>query len=163
PASERDALSGRRRERHDTPLEFRSSLAECAYAYDTRPGRLQSQSRWKLLFERRASSHQHQNLTLHIMTDHILPLASLPSHSPLGQTLEQPLLLGLFLPIHNGGWTMSTLPRGTDWTFDYNAALTKQAEQLGFDLAFGPAHWLSKGGFGGETKYREQSLDAFIA
>jgi len=97
------------------------------------------------------------------MTDHILPLSSLPSHSPLGQTLAQPLLLGLFLPIHNGGWTMSTLPRGTDWTFDYNATLTKKAEQLGFDLAFGPAHWLSKGGFGGETKYREQSLDAFIA
>ncbi len=91
------------------------------------------------------------------------PLSSLPAGSPLGQALTQPLLLGLFLPIHNGGWTMSTLPRDTDWSFDYNAALTRQAEQLGFELAFGPAHWLSKGGFGGETRYREQSLDAFIA
>ena len=58
---------------------------------------------------------------------------------------------------------MSTLPRGTDWRFDYNARLTRRAEELGFDLVFGPAHWLSKGGFGGETNYRETSLDAFIA
>ncbi|MDO9438471.1 LLM class flavin-dependent oxidoreductase [Hydrogenophaga sp.] len=92
-----------------------------------------------------------------------LPLSQLPAESPLGRALEQPFLLGLFLPIHNGGWTMSTLPRGTDWTFDYNARLTQRAEALGFDLVFGPAHWLSKGGFGGETHYRETSLDAFIA
>ena len=97
------------------------------------------------------------------MTDTTRPLSSLPATSPLGQALTQPLLLGLFLPIHNGGWTMSTLPRATDWSFDYNAALTRQAEQLGFELAFGPAHWLGKGGFGGETRYRETSLDAFIA
>ena len=85
------------------------------------------------------------------------------SASPLGQALRQPMLIGLFLPIHNGGWTMSTLPRGTDWTFEYNSRLTRRAEALGFDLVFGPAHWLSKGGFGGETRYRETSLDAFIA
>ncbi len=90
-------------------------------------------------------------------------LAHLPPDSPLGQAARQPLLLGLFLPIHNGGWTMSTLPRDTDWTFKYNARLTQRAEALGFDLVFGPAHWLSKGGFGGETRYRETSLDAFIA
>jgi FMNH2-dependent dimethyl sulfone monooxygenase len=83
--------------------------------------------------------------------------------SPLGQALRQPMLIGLFLPIHNGGWTMSTLPRGTDWTFAYNARLTQRAEALGLDLVFGPAHWLPKGGFGGETRYRETSLDAFIA
>jgi dimethylsulfone monooxygenase len=82
--------------------------------------------------------------------------------SPLGQALRQPMLIGLFLPIHNGGWTMSTLPRDTDWTFAYNARLTQRAEALGFDLVFGPAHWLPKGGFGGETRYRETSLDAFI-
>jgi FMNH2-dependent dimethyl sulfone monooxygenase len=83
--------------------------------------------------------------------------------SPLGQALRQPMLIGLFLPIHNGGWTMSTLPRGTDWTFAYNARLTQRSEALGFDLVFGPAHWLPKGGFGGETNYRETSMDAFIA
>ena len=52
------------------------------------------------------------------------------SESPLSGVLAQPLLLGLFLPIQNGGWSASTLPRTTDWTFDYNAALTREAEAL---------------------------------
>jgi FMNH2-dependent dimethyl sulfone monooxygenase len=89
-------------------------------------------------------------------------LAPFAADSPLALALQQPMLLGLFLPIHNGGWSMSTLPRGTDWTFEYNSRLTRQAEALGFELVFGPAHWLSKGGFGGETRYRETSLDAFV-
>ncbi|MDR5759213.1 LLM class flavin-dependent oxidoreductase [Caballeronia sp. LZ035] len=83
--------------------------------------------------------------------------------SPLAAAFAQPLMLGLFLPIQNGGWSISTLPRGTDWRFDYNARLTKQAEALGFDLVFGLAQWLGKNGHGGALKYREQSLDAFIA
>jgi len=97
------------------------------------------------------------------MSDIFPHVPDLPAASPLGQALRQPFLLGLFLPIHNGGWTMSSLARGTDWRFDYNARLTQQAEAWGFDLVFGPAHWLSKGGFGGRTRYRETSLDAFIA
>ena len=40
---------------------------------------------------------------------------------------EQPLLLGLFLPIQAGGWSASTLPRTTDWNFDYNLALVQKA------------------------------------
>ncbi len=83
--------------------------------------------------------------------------------SPLSRVLRQPLLLGLFLPIQDGGWTPSTLPRTTTWTFDYNAALTRRAEELGFDLVFGLAQWTSKGGYGGTTRYREQSLDSFMA
>jgi len=82
--------------------------------------------------------------------------------SPLSRVLRQPLLLGLFLPIQDGGWSPSTLPRSTTWTYDYNAALTLRAEALGFDLVFGLAQWTSKGGYGGVTKYREQSLDSFI-
>ena len=57
--------------------------------------------------------------------------------SPLSQALRQPLMLGLFLPIQAGGWSASTLPRTTDWGFDYNAALVRQAEDLGFNLVFG--------------------------
>jgi hypothetical protein len=45
--------------------------------------------------------------------------------SPLSQALRQPLMLGLFPPIQAGGWSASTLPRTTDWTFDYNAALVR--------------------------------------
>jgi FMNH2-dependent dimethyl sulfone monooxygenase len=82
--------------------------------------------------------------------------------SPLSRVLRQPLLMGLFLPIQDGGWTPSTLPRTTTWTFDYNAALTLQAEELGFDLVFGLAQWASKGGYGGAMKYREISLDSFM-
>ncbi|SAK98816.1 luciferase-like monooxygenase [Caballeronia arationis] len=83
--------------------------------------------------------------------------------SPLHAAFAQPLMLGLFLPIQNGGWSISTLPRSTDWRFDYNARLTRTAEALGFDLVFGLAQWLGKDGHGGSLKYREQSLDAFIA
>ncbi len=82
--------------------------------------------------------------------------------SPLSRILQQPLMLGLFLPIQNGGWTPSTLPRTTDWTFDYNAGLTRTAETLGFDLVFGLAQWTPKGGHGGETKFRETSIDSFM-
>ncbi|HVX56793.1 MAG TPA: LLM class flavin-dependent oxidoreductase [Candidatus Saccharimonadales bacterium] len=82
--------------------------------------------------------------------------------SPLSRILHQPLMLGLFLPVQSGGWSASLLPRTTDWCFDYNAALTKRAEQLGFDLVFGLAQWAPKGGYGGISKYREDSLDPFI-
>lgn len=83
--------------------------------------------------------------------------------SPLSAALRQPLMLGLFLPIQAGGWTPSTLPRTTRWTWDYNLALARQAEALGFDLVFGLAQWTSKNGYGGAIKYRETSLDAFVA
>ncbi|ABE33580.1 luciferase-like monooxygenase family protein [Paraburkholderia xenovorans LB400] len=82
--------------------------------------------------------------------------------SPLSRALSQPLMLGLFLPIQSGGWSMSTLPRTTDWSFDYNARLTRKAEALGFDLVFGLAQWLGKDGHGGTTRYRRDSLDSFI-
>ncbi|MCW0210495.1 MAG: LLM class flavin-dependent oxidoreductase [Achromobacter sp.] len=83
--------------------------------------------------------------------------------SPLARVLRQPFILGLFLPIQDGGWTPSTLPRTTTWTFDYNARLTQRAEALGFDLVFGLAQWASHGGYGGKTRYREISLDSFMA
>jgi FMNH2-dependent dimethyl sulfone monooxygenase len=80
--------------------------------------------------------------------------------SPLTQAFRQPLLLGLFLPIQAGGWSASMLPRTTDWSFDYNADLVRQIEDLGFDLAFGLSQWLPKGGYGGVLD--GQALDSFI-
>lgn len=68
--------------------------------------------------------------------------------SPLASAFRQPAMLGLFLPTFHGGWSASTLPRGTDWSFDYNARLVTRAEKIGFDLAFGYALWLPKGGQG---------------
>jgi FMNH2-dependent dimethyl sulfone monooxygenase len=83
--------------------------------------------------------------------------------SPLSRALRQPLMLGLFLPLQTGGWSQSTLPRGTDWSFAYNLELTRRAEEWGFDIAFGLSQWLPKGGFGGETGYRENFLDPFVS
>ena len=82
--------------------------------------------------------------------------------SPFARIMRQPLLLGMFLPIQSGGWSPSSLPRSTSWEFDYNARLTQRAEALGFDLAFGLAQWMGKGGTGGAIRFREQSLDPFI-
>jgi dimethylsulfone monooxygenase len=80
--------------------------------------------------------------------------------SPLSQAFRQPLLLGLFLPIQAGGWSASSLPRTTTWTFDYNSALTRRAEQLGFDLVFALSQWLPKGGYGGV--FTGDALDSFV-
>jgi FMNH2-dependent dimethyl sulfone monooxygenase len=80
--------------------------------------------------------------------------------SPLSQALKQPVLLGLFLPIQAGGWSASTLPRTTDWSFEYNKALVLQAEALGFDLIFALSQWLPKGGYGGV--FNGQALDSFV-
>ncbi|MFG1403349.1 LLM class flavin-dependent oxidoreductase [Xanthobacter sediminis] len=82
--------------------------------------------------------------------------------SPLARAARQPLMLGLFLPTQTGGYSQSTYPRGTRWDFDYNKALTLKAESHGFDFVFSLQQWLPKGGFGGETHYRENFLDPFI-
>ena len=95
----------------------------------------------------------------------MLPMPASPltfPESPISRIMKQPMLLGLFLPIQSGGWSPSTLPRTTSWEFEYNARLAKQAEDFGFDLAFGLAQWIGKGGIGGEMRFREQSLDPFI-
>jgi dimethylsulfone monooxygenase len=81
--------------------------------------------------------------------------------SPISRALEQPLLLGLFLPIQAGGWSASTLPRTTDWNFDYNLALVEKAEALGFDLVFALSQWLPKGGYGGV--FNGEALDSFMS
>lgn len=79
--------------------------------------------------------------------------------TPLERIAAQPLMLGLFLPIQNGGWTPSLAPRGTSWTFDYNVQVTVRADELGFDLVFGLAQWVGAGGYGGKTHYRETTID----
>jgi FMNH2-dependent dimethyl sulfone monooxygenase len=83
--------------------------------------------------------------------------------SPLSRVLRQPLILGLFLPVYDGGWSPSATPRTTTWTYPYNEALALKAEALGFDLLFGPAEWVSHGGYGGDIRFRENSIDPFIA
>ncbi len=84
------------------------------------------------------------------------------SLTPLEAAKQNPLMMGLFLPIQSGAWSPSTAPRETSWTFDYNAKCTVRAEEFGFDLVFGLAQWLGKGGYGGEMKFREMSTDPLM-
>jgi FMNH2-dependent dimethyl sulfone monooxygenase len=90
------------------------------------------------------------------------PSQSQDPSSPLSRALQQPFTLGLFLPIHKGAWTPSAAERTTTWKFDYNMKLAQTAEALGFDLVFGFAQWLSKGGLGGRINFRDQSIDPFM-
>jgi FMNH2-dependent dimethyl sulfone monooxygenase len=83
--------------------------------------------------------------------------------SPLRRLPDHKLLLGLFLPMQQGAWSPSRAPRTTSWTFDYIARCTTMAEALGFDLTFGLAQWLGKGGYGGEMHFREHEVDPIIA
>lgn len=83
--------------------------------------------------------------------------------SPLGRLPDHKLLLGLFLPMQQGAWSPSKAPRSTSWTFDYITRCATTAEALGFDLVFGLAQWLGKGGYGGEMHFREHEVDPIIA
>lgn len=82
--------------------------------------------------------------------------------TPLQLAMRNELMLGLFLPLQSGAWTPSLAPRGTSWAFDYNRQCTIRAEQLGFDLVFGLAQWLGKGGYGGEMQFRAKSSDPLL-
>ena len=83
--------------------------------------------------------------------------------SPLSVAASQPLMLGLFLPTQNGGFSQSLYPRDTRWDFEFNRALVTRAESAGFDFVFGLQQWVRQGGFGGEMHYRENFLDPFIS
>jgi FMNH2-dependent dimethyl sulfone monooxygenase len=85
-----------------------------------------------------------------------------PVLKPLEEAKKNKLMLGLFLPLQSGAWSPSTAPRGTSWTFDYNSRCTVRAEELGFDLVFGLAQWMGKGGYGGEMKFRESATDPLM-
>lgn len=82
--------------------------------------------------------------------------------SPLTRLNQKDFILGLFLPMQEGAWSPSTAPRSTSWTFDYIKECTIRAEALGFDLVFGLAQWLGKGGYGGKMNFREHELDPIV-
>jgi FMNH2-dependent dimethyl sulfone monooxygenase len=83
--------------------------------------------------------------------------------SPLRRLPDHKLLLGLFLPMQQGAWSPSKAPRSTSWEFGYIARCATLAEAFGFDLVFGLAQWLGKGGYGGEMHFREHEVDPIIA
>ena len=89
-------------------------------------------------------------------------LSSVDGLRPLERAARHRLMLGLFIPLQQGAWSPSTWTRGTSWTFEYNAECTVRAEELGFDLVFGLAQWLGKGGYGGRMRFRENAADPLL-
>jgi FMNH2-dependent dimethyl sulfone monooxygenase len=81
---------------------------------------------------------------------------------PLERAGRHRLMLGLFIPLQQGAWSPSTWSRGTSWSFEYNAECAVRAEELGFDLVFGLAQWLGKGGYGGEMQFRANATDPLL-
>jgi len=90
------------------------------------------------------------------------PDLTLDGSTGLERAARNKLMMGLFIPLQQGAWSPSTAPRGTHWGFEYNADCTVRAEELGFDLVFGLAHWLPKGGFGGKMEFRENTTDPLL-
>jgi dimethylsulfone monooxygenase len=89
-------------------------------------------------------------------------LSTIDGLRPLERAARHRLMLGLFIPLQQGAWSPSTWPRGTSWSFPYNAECAVRAEELGFDLVFGLAQWLPKGGYGGAMKFRENATDPLL-
>lgn len=79
--------------------------------------------------------------------------------SPLSRAARRPLMLGLFLPLQTGAFSPSTLPRATQWDFEYNRHLTQLAERSGFEFIFGLQQWVGKGGFGGSHGFRDAAVE----
>jgi pyrimidine oxygenase len=67
--------------------------------------------------------------------------------------------LGIFLPIANGGWILSSTAPRLDGSYEYNRRTALLAEEAGLDFIMSMAKWR---GFGGSTEHWRQSLDSQI-
>jgi pyrimidine oxygenase len=67
--------------------------------------------------------------------------------------------IGVFLPIANGGWIMSSNAPKLDGSYAYNRQTAVLADELGLDFALSMAKWR---GYGGATGHWDVSLDAQI-
>lgn len=84
------------------------------------------------------------------MTDTALRRAPLPSDRG-GKDL------GLFLPIANGGWILSSSAPKLDGSYAYNREVAKLADECGYDFIMSMAKWR---GYGGVTQHWRYSLDS---
>lgn len=66
--------------------------------------------------------------------------------------------LGVFLPIGNNGWIISTTSPQYMPTFDLNRTVTQKAERFGFDFALS---MIKLHGFGGPSHYWDHNLESF--
>jgi pyrimidine oxygenase len=66
--------------------------------------------------------------------------------------------IGVFIPIGNNGWLISTTSPQYRPSFDLNRAVTLKAEQYGFDFALS---MIKLRGFGGPSRYWDFNLESF--
>ncbi|EIZ81010.1 luciferase family protein [Novosphingobium sp. Rr 2-17] len=65
--------------------------------------------------------------------------------------------LGIFMPMANGGWILSSTAPTLDGSYDYNLKAAKLAEDAGLDFIMAMAKYR---GYGGETEHWRYSLDS---
>ncbi|HEY6716071.1 MAG TPA: pyrimidine utilization protein A, partial [Reyranella sp.] len=66
--------------------------------------------------------------------------------------------IGVFIPIGNNGWLISsTSPQYTP-SFDLNREVVLRAERYGFDFALS---MIKLRGFGGKSRYWDDNLESF--
>ena len=66
--------------------------------------------------------------------------------------------LGVFLPIGNNGWLISTTSPQYMPTFDLNKTIAQKAERFGFDFALS---MIKLRGFGGPSEFWDHNLESF--
>ena len=66
--------------------------------------------------------------------------------------------LGVFIPIGNNGWLISTTSPQYKPTFDLNKAIVDKAEGFGFDFALS---MIKLHGFGGPSQFWDYNLESF--
>jgi pyrimidine oxygenase len=66
---------------------------------------------------------------------------------------------GIFLPMANGGWILSSNAPPLDGSYEYNYKVAMLAEQHGFDFIMSMAKWR---GYGGVTQHWRYSLESQV-
>jgi pyrimidine oxygenase len=66
--------------------------------------------------------------------------------------------LGIFLPVANNGWILSSSAPADPPTFDLNTWIAQEAERRGFHFLLAQSVWR---GHGGETRFWDDSLEGF--
>jgi len=68
--------------------------------------------------------------------------------------------VGVFIPIGNNGWLISTTSPQFKPSFDLNKAVVERAERYGLDFALS---MIKLRGFGGPSEFWDYSLDSFTS
>src|SRR5262250_3976989 len=66
--------------------------------------------------------------------------------------------IGVFIPIGNNGWLISTTSPQYMPTFDLNKQIVQKAEHYGFDFALS---MIKLRGFGGKSEFWDHALESF--